>query len=628
MIYKNNKTINEWYFNDAELIKVYKNGAICYYKMVLGETPHQEPCFAVVEDITQYSDTEFIDVYDKATEKWYKLNNLNQYEQYGVYGSGRTITYYEGKLTIDNGYEYEWDGSEWDNLGEVSGSSIIIHSPEYLERTSSSSGYLPLGETFQLNTTIEMDFQMTQAKGNAIIGDYGTNDSNDWRLFLNYDTRVNNLLSYDFINTRAQYNTGNWANRFNLRIGNYYVVDIDTGTRLINSTRKTSFTRPNQMYLFHMEGSQITNNTDYGHIYSVKIYQDGTLVKDYIPWTDGNGTYGMWDKVSNQSVTSVGQMTGSSVVHDIDVGDEPEYPKYYTEKDEPENNVVFTDMTEALAYECPWVGMDATIDNTPYLFGDAYEWLTKYGLFEVSGEYICDSGDKYEKMEEMVRNVDGTWSSQIPAVYEKGDLIEAGSSDCVARYEQLEYVRTPSTSPYAALQLPVEYQGQNIYYELNVKFIALSDLRVMSLNGTNVLIGYNNNALYLNINSSRKFTVSSFSTNTEYNFGLGKKNSNSIFEFKNLDTSNTYYSDGSTNWGTGYYKPLFGGIYGTSESDYNINGESLQIYGIKIYENDVLVANYIPVRRYSDNLITMYDLVTEQYCNVLGDGTLIGGDPV
>lgn len=628
MIYKNNKTINEWYFNDAELIKVYKNGAICYYKMVLGGTPSQEPCFAVVNDITQYSDTEFIDVYDKATEKWYKLNNLDQYEEYGIYGSGRTISYYEGKLTIDNGYEYEWDGSQWSSLGEVSGSSIIIHSPEYLERTSSSSGYLPLGETFQLNTTIEMDFQMTQAKGNAIIGDYGTNDSNDWRLFLNYDTRVNNLLSYDFINTRAQYNTGNWANRFNLRIGNYYVVDIDTGTRLINSTRKTSFTRPNQMYLFHMEGSQITNNTDYGHIYSVKIYQDGTLVKDYIPWTDGNGTYGMWDKVSNQSVTSVGQMTGSSVVHDIDVGDEPVYPKYYTEKDEPENNVVFTDMTEALAYECPWVGMDATIDNTPYLFGDAYEWLTKYGLFEVSGEYICDSGDKYEKMEEMVRNVDGTWSSQIPAVYEKGDLIEAGSSDCVARYEQLEYVRTPSTSPYAALQLPVEYQGQNIYYELNVKFIALSDLRVMSLNGTNVLIGYNNSNLYLNIDSSRKFTVSNFSTNTEYNLGLGKKNSNSLFEFKNLDTSYTYYSDGSTNWGTGYYKPLFGGIYGTSESDYNINGESLQIYGIKIYENDVLVANYIPVRRYSDNLITMYDLVTEQYCNVLGDGTLIGGDPV
>lgn len=374
MIYKNNKTINEWYFNDAELIKVYKNGAICYYKIVNGSTPSQEPCFAVVDNIQSYSDTEFIDVYDKATEKWYKLNNLDQYEEYGIYGSGRTITYYEGKLTIDNGYEYEWDGSEWDNLGEVSGSSIIIHSPEYLERTSSSSGYLPLGETFQLNTIIEMDFQMTQAKGNAIIGDYGTNDSNDWRLFLNYDSATNNLLSYDFLNTRAQYNTGNWAKRFNLRIGNYYVIDIDTGTRLINSTRKTSFTRPNQMYLFHMEGSQITNNTDYGHIYSVKIYQDGTLVKDYIPWTDGNGTYGMWDKVSNQSVASVGQMTGSSVVHDIDVGDDTVYPKYYTEKDEPENDVVFEDMEEALAYECPWVGMRAIIGGDRYIFTSGYTW--------------------------------------------------------------------------------------------------------------------------------------------------------------------------------------------------------------------------------------------------------------
>lgn len=466
MIKYNNKTINEWYFNDAELIKVYKNGAICYYKMVLGETPHQEPCFAVVDDITQYSDTEFIDVYDKATEKWYKLNNLDQYEEYGVYGEGRNITYYVGKLTIDEGYEYEWDGSEWSNLGEVSGSSIIIHSPEYLERTSSSSGYLPLGETFQLNTTIEMDFQMTQAKGNAIIGDYGTNDSNDWRLFLNYDTRVNNLLSYDFIKTRAQYNTGNWAKRFNIRIGNYYVDDIDTGTRLINSTRKTSFTRPNQMYLFHMQGSQITNNTDYGHIYSVKIYQDGTLVKDYIPWTDGNGTYGMWDKVSNQSVTSVGQMTGSSVVHDIDVGDEPEYPKYYTEKDEPENNVVFTDMAEALAYQCPWVGMDVTIDNTPYLFGDAYEWLTKYGLFEVSGEYMCYNGDKYERMEEMVRNVDGTWSSQIPAVYEKGDLIEAGSTDCALPYEE-QYLTFVAEVDNVSFQLAGGVNGNTFQYSID-----------------------------------------------------------------------------------------------------------------------------------------------------------------
>ena len=83
-------------------------------------------CYAVVEDITQYSDREFEDVYDKATEKWFKLNNLNQYEQYGIYGSGRNITYYDGKLTIDDGYEYQYSGGSWVNVGEVSGSTATL----------------------------------------------------------------------------------------------------------------------------------------------------------------------------------------------------------------------------------------------------------------------------------------------------------------------------------------------------------------------------------------------------------------------------------------------------------------------------------------------------------------------
>lgn len=124
MIKYNNKTINDWYFDSKNVIKVYKNNAVCYYKIVSGGvTPSQEPCFAVVEDISSYQDREFEDVYDKATSKWYKLNNLNQYEQYGVYGEGRNITYYKGKLTIDEGYEFEWDGSQWVNLGEVEGSA-------------------------------------------------------------------------------------------------------------------------------------------------------------------------------------------------------------------------------------------------------------------------------------------------------------------------------------------------------------------------------------------------------------------------------------------------------------------------------------------------------------------------
>ena len=109
MIKYNSNTINDWNFGTSNLVKVYRNNAIVFYKFD-SETQEFKVCYAVVDDITQYQETEFEDVYDKATEKWYKLNNLNQYEEYGVYGSGRNITYYNGKLTIDDGYEYEQAG--------------------------------------------------------------------------------------------------------------------------------------------------------------------------------------------------------------------------------------------------------------------------------------------------------------------------------------------------------------------------------------------------------------------------------------------------------------------------------------------------------------------------------------
>ena len=127
MIKYNNSNINDWYFDESNIIKVYRNGAVVYYKVTTsGGTPTFDVCYAVVDDISQYSDREFVDVYDKATEKWYKLNNLNQYEEYGVYGSGRNITYYDGKLTIDDGYEYMYSGSSWINVGEVSGSTATL----------------------------------------------------------------------------------------------------------------------------------------------------------------------------------------------------------------------------------------------------------------------------------------------------------------------------------------------------------------------------------------------------------------------------------------------------------------------------------------------------------------------
>lgn len=374
-----------------------------------------------------------------------------------------------------------------------------------------------------------------------------------------------------------------------------------------------------------MEGSQITNNTDYGHIYSVKIYQDGTLVKDYIPWTDGNGAYGMWDKVSNQSVTSVGQMTGSSVVHDIEVGDETVYPKYYTEKDEPENNVVFTDMAEALAYQCPWVGMDVTIDNTPYLFGDAYEWLTKYGLFEVSGEYICDSGDKYEKMEEMVRNVDGTWSSQIPAVYEKGDLIEAGSSDCSSRlpdgYTEVEYISSENSS--SSSSGGVINTGVYLYSSSSNSYQIAGRIK------TYFTRGWGDNQTFINIENKT----------SPYNGMVWRYNNSGGYKFdttpsRNAVLSNTAQTDGTsaftiTSVATRASQQTPLGLFASWQSSLTpYRFCKMRVYSMEITLNGTLVRNFVPAVRESDSKAGLYDIVNDVFYVSSNNYNFIAGDPV
>lgn len=371
MIKYNSKTIKNWNFADDNIIKVYRNGAVCYYKLEGSPTPTgQTPCYAVVDDITQYSSTEFVDVYDKATKKWYKLNNLNQYEEYGVYGTGRDITYYEGKLTIDNGYEYERSGDGWINRGEVVGSSTIIKSPEYIERTSAYSGYCSLLEYLTQDTKIIIKHRQTNAGGGRIIGDYNTNDSDDWRFFFYGGT-----LYYDFITQRtSKKKSMPMSAAEEWEVGNYYIKDTANGTYLINGSTQTFTSRPDHMYIYHSGGVGAgESGNDYGQIWYVKIYKNDVLVRDFIPWTNMNGNYGLYDKINNVTVQTTGQMTGSTTVNDVEVGS-VEYPLHYPERQDPPKELVFNTMEEALAYQCPYVGVVATIGGTLYVFNSGYEW--------------------------------------------------------------------------------------------------------------------------------------------------------------------------------------------------------------------------------------------------------------
>lgn len=371
MIKYNDSNINDWYFEEDNIIKVYRNGAVCYYKITTsGGTTAQTPCYAVVDNISQYSDTEFEDVFNKADEKWYKLNNLNQYEEYGVYGSGRTITYYEGKLTVDGDYEYIYSGGSWINVGEVSGGTIIIKSPEYIEKDSSHNGLINLSYVWKTNTKLQFKLYSTQNGGGSMIGESGTSDNNDCRVFFASTTAY-----FDYGSGRISWSSNGKTNTlYEYEYGNYYIKNMVTSATRTGTIFSTNRTNP--IYLG-------VGTSDRFRTYYIKIYEGDTLVKDFIPWTDMNGNYGLFDMVSlsvYNVINGTGSLTGSSNVTDVEVSSGViVYPLEYPVMQDPPNNLSFSSMAEANEYECPWVGMRATINGDKYVFsGDSisgYEWV-------------------------------------------------------------------------------------------------------------------------------------------------------------------------------------------------------------------------------------------------------------
>lgn len=76
------------YIGENEVMNVYVGSDET--NVYIGDIPYSdggnEPLdYDITDDITTYTDRTYDDVYDTSRQKWYKLNNLNEYEEYGLY---------------------------------------------------------------------------------------------------------------------------------------------------------------------------------------------------------------------------------------------------------------------------------------------------------------------------------------------------------------------------------------------------------------------------------------------------------------------------------------------------------------------------------------------------------------
>jgi hypothetical protein len=154
MIKYDNNTINKLATN-ATVNKMYYGGNVAYmryYRLV-----PQNPCYDVIDSISSYTARTFSDVYDTSSNKWYKLNNADAYEEYGVYGesTASTETTYEGKLAKVGNYEYEFINGQWTNIGEVTATTAT----EWVDfRTLDFTRSYPSFRTVRINSNNNNSF--------------------------------------------------------------------------------------------------------------------------------------------------------------------------------------------------------------------------------------------------------------------------------------------------------------------------------------------------------------------------------------------------------------------------------------------------------------------------------------
>ena len=425
--YKNN-TIFGWNFGTSNVIKVYRNNAIVFYKVSGGSpTPEYKVCFAVVDDITQYTDREFEDVYDKKTKKWYKLNNLNQYEKYGAYGNGRSITTYKGKLTIDEGYEYEWNGSEWVNLGEAIVSSRVPSG--YVELTYAQTSKIDSSSSSSNAFTVPIDLQETNNYiyeftplnweesyyGHMLGGNDNSTNFPKWGIFKldngwGAETKrfVSAFWNYN-LETRRSSPGGNYRvynnvkSKFTMNLHNYTVgqgADIkvenegyETVTHTSTTILRSGYSVSSGIYNIDVFSTSDGNSAYIAleQFHNLKVEtNEGIAVYDYVPCKrESDNKVGLYDVVNNAfySPSAFTLTAGEEASH-------TEYPKYYSEKSDPLNNLAFNTLEEANTYaynNCVYDGMRATIDGNRYYFDskDKNVWvkLTEYFTVDLNSQW-------------------------------------------------------------------------------------------------------------------------------------------------------------------------------------------------------------------------------------------------
>lgn len=161
---------------------------------------------------------------------------------------------------------------------------------EYIETDGAS--HIDTGITPDQNTRIDMDFEILSTTVNPSVL-FGVRTSSGGTPYFGV-VYLGTYLRFDYGTAQKTLTPSSLTSRVNLSV-NKNVFSF--GSSSVTNTENT-FTCGNTMFLFSYSNGGTQNSPVKARLYSCQIYDNGTLVRDYIPAESSGGVIGLYDAVS------------------------------------------------------------------------------------------------------------------------------------------------------------------------------------------------------------------------------------------------------------------------------------------------------------------------------------------
>ena len=175
---------------------------------------------------------------------------------------------------------------------------------EYIQSTGTQ--YIDVGFKPNQNTRIVLDIDITAQSNQSAM--FGSRNGSASGAFCLWTYNNNNGYQDDFASSQ-RYPVGGTSSGRHTIDKNKNVLTVDGS--VVNTSSSATFTCSYNVYLFSINsgGSPMTSYPCSAKLYSCKIYENGTLVRDFIPVLNKNNTPCLYDKVTGNFYYNSGSGT-------------------------------------------------------------------------------------------------------------------------------------------------------------------------------------------------------------------------------------------------------------------------------------------------------------------------------